>query len=295
MSLKNRTERGVIPLLIIAVLALTSLASGADAPTRNPLLAPWPGPYGGVPPFNKIRPADFKPALLAAMDEELANIQRIADNLAPPTFDNTIAALERSGRTLARVRQIFNVYTSTLNTPQVQAVEAETAPLLAAHADQITQNKKLFRRIAAVYTGRATSRLSPEQQRLTWLYHTRFVHLGAQLDAESQARLSQLNQQLATCYAKFAQNVLADENDHWLELKSEDDLAGLPPLVRGALAAGAAARGGQALGAVLNTRSSVEPFLENSTRRDLRERVWRMFVNRGDNGDAHDNNALVAE
>jgi peptidyl-dipeptidase Dcp len=278
-----------------AVSSVSSPTSGAEARHPNPLLAPWSGPYGGVPPFDKVRVADFKPALLAGMDEQIANIRRIADNPAPPTFNNTIAALERSGRTLDRVRSMFGIYASTLNTPDVQAVDTEIAPLLSAHADQIAHNEKLFRRIAAVFALRESSGLSPEQQRLVWLYHTRFVHQGAQLDAASKAHLAGLNQQLASCYTKFAQNVLADENGHWLELKNEDDLAGLPPSVRGALASSSAARGVHALGAVLNTRSSVEPFLENSTRRDLRERVWRTFVNRGDNGDAHDNNVVIAE
>jgi peptidyl-dipeptidase Dcp len=277
----------------MALLASVSTPSAAAA--ANPLLAPWTGPYGGVPPFDQVRVADFEPALAAGMAEELAEIGRIADNPAPPTFDNTIAALERAGRTLERVSRILGIYTSTLNAPDVQAVDAKTAPLLAAHADAITQNEKLFRRIAAVYAARESSGLSSEQQRLVWYYHTRYVHDGAQLGAAAKAQLSDLNQQLASLYTKFSQNLLADENDHWLELKSEADLAGLPASIRSEMAASAAARGIKALGAVLNTRSSVEPFLEYSTRRDLREQVWRTFVNRGDNGDAHDNNATIAQ
>jgi peptidyl-dipeptidase Dcp len=279
-------------------ITTSAYAAAAAAPVSeapNPLLAPWQGPYGGVPPFDRVRVADFKPALLAAMDEDLAEIDRIASSDAPATFDNTIAALERAGRTLGRVQTIFYIYTSTLNTEAVRAVEAEMAPLLAAHDDRITQNERLYRRIAAVYDARAAGGLSAEQQRLAWLYWTNFVHRGAQLDAPAKARLSDINQRLATLYTNFSRNLLADENDHWLELGAEADLAGLPGSIRDALAAAAAARGIKAAGAVLNTRSSVEPFLEYSTRRDLRERVWRTFVSRGDNGDAHDNNALVAE
>ncbi|HXQ31069.1 MAG TPA: M3 family metallopeptidase [Steroidobacteraceae bacterium] len=287
-SLLTMTAMSLIP-------PANAAAHGDAAPTINPLLAPWRGPYGGVPPFDKVRVADLKPALLAAMAEETTEDERIATNPAAPTFDNTLAALEMSGRMLDRVSRIFRVYTSTLNGKDVQAIATETAPLLAAHFDRITQNEKLFKRIAAVYAARATSRLSAEQQRLAWLYYTNFVRAGAQLDPGSKTRLSELNQQLASLYTKFSQNLLADENDHWLELNSDEDFAGLPEAGQQALSAAAASRGIKARGAVLNTRSSVEPFLENSTRRDLRETVWRTFVSRGDNGDAHDNNATVTQ
>jgi peptidyl-dipeptidase Dcp len=290
------TRALIRPLLILAMtLTAISLPSAAATNATDPLLAPWSGPYGGVPPFDKVRVFDFKPALVAGMKDELAEAERIANNPAAPTFENTIAALERSGRMLDRVNRIFRIYTSTLNEKDVQAVDEEMAPQLSAHADQIVQNDKLYKRIAAVYAARTSSGLTAEQQRLTWLYYTNFVHAGAQLDAASKARLSDLNQQLATLYTKFSQNLLADESDHWLELNTDDEFAGLPDAVAKTMAAGAAARSIKARGAVLNTRSSVEPFLEYSTRRDLREKVWRSFINRGDNGDAHDNNALITQ
>ncbi len=295
LRLLRRLPGLVMTLTAMLTLATTAAAAPAAAAQLNPLLQPWTGPYGGVPPFDRVRVADFKPALAAAMAEELADIDRIAANRAKPTFDNTIAAMERSGRAFDRVARIFGVYTSTLNDKDVRAVETEIAPLLAAHADQITQNAKLFARIAAVYAARDTSGLSAEQRRLTWVVYTDFVRAGAKLDAKAKARLSQLNQQLATLYTRFSQNLLADENDHWLALDTDADFAGLPDSVRAAVAAAAEARGIKAKGAVLNTRSSVEPFLEYSSRRDLREKVWRTFVSRGDNGDAHDNNATITE
>ena len=269
--------------------------STAAAATAVPLLMPWSGPHGGVPPFDRVRVADFKPALVAAMAEEQSEINRIAADAQPASFDNTIAALQRTGRALDRVARVFGVYTSTLNDPDVQAIDREMAPLLAAHADAITQNSKLFARIAAVYATRESSGLSAEQQRLAWRIYTQFVHAGAQLDAASKARLTELNQQLARLYTRFAQNLLADENDHWLALETEADFAGLPDSARASLAAAAEAHGIRAAGVVLNTRSSVEPFLEYSSRRDLRESVWRTFVGRGDGGDAHDNNATISE
>ena len=289
-----------LPVRLISLLTMTTLLSAAAcaapaATDANPLLASWTGPYGGVPPFDRVRVSDFKPALLAGMAEEKAEVERVANNPAAPTFDNTIAALERSGRTLDRVRRVFNVYTSTLNDKDVQAIDTETAPLLAAHADEIVQNPKLFARIAKVYEAREKSGLSPEQQRLTWVVYTNFARAGARLEPKAKERLSRINQALAKLYTQFSQNLLADENDHWLALDSDADFEGLPESTRAALASGAEARGIKARGAVLNTRSSVEPFLEYSTRRDLRERVWRTFVNRGDNGDAHDNNKIISE
>ncbi len=284
-----------LALTLLMSLTATPLALAAAAEPPSPLLSPWTGPYGGVPPFDKVHAADFKPALLAGMAAELEDYARIADDPAAPTFENTIAAIERAGRPLNRASRIYRIYLSTLNDQQMQAVDSEMAPKLAAHYDQIVQNEKLFKRIAAVYAARNQSGLSAEQERLCWLDYTSFVRAGASLDAASKARLSDLNQQLATLYTKFSQNLLADENDHWLELQSEADFAGLPDSVGKAMISGASSRGIKARGAVLNTRSSVEPFLEYSTRRDLREKVWRSFVNRGDNGDAHDTNAQIAE
>ncbi len=278
----------------LAILLMNTLsAPPATAAGANPLLAPWAGPYGGVPPFDHVHVADFKPAMRAAMDEELAEVERIAADPAAPTFANTIEALERTGRPLNRVGVIFGIYTSTLNAPDVQAAESELAPLLAAHSDRITQNERLFKRIDAVYATRDSAHLTPEQSRLTWLVRNEFVRAGASLDAPSKIRMGAINQELAGLYTKFSQSLLADENGHWLELTDDAALAGLPGSVRDALAAAADARGIKARGIVPNTRSAVEPFLEYSTRRDLREKVWRTFISRGDNGDEHDTNATI--
>jgi peptidyl-dipeptidase Dcp len=280
-------------MLLMAGFMLTGGAAGAA--DNNPLLAPWAGPYGGVPPFDKITPAQLQPALEAAMAEDLAEIDRIAGNSAAPTFDNTIAQLERSGRTLDRVSTVYGIYSSVLSDDAVQAVERDMEPKLAAFRDSITQNEKLFARIAAVYDARETSNLTPEQQRLTWLDYTNFVRAGAQLDAASKKRLSEINQRLASLYTQFSQNLLADENDRYLLIDKKDDLAGLPDAVVAGAAADAKERGHEGKWLIANTRSSVEPFLTYSTRRDRREKVWQTFVNRGDNGDEHDNNKAISE
>jgi peptidyl-dipeptidase Dcp len=286
----------------IVALCLPSLTLGAGAPAaaaegkvENPLLARWTGPYGGVPPFRSVKVALFEPAIEAAMAEQLAAVDRIAADPAPPTFENTLAALERSGRTLDRVRALFGVWSSTLSTPDFQAVEREMAPRFAAFQDEITQNEKLFARIAAVYDARETACKDPEQKRLAWLVYTNFVRAGARLDAAGKKRVAGINERLATLETAFAQNVLADEEGGTLFLDDEKDLAGLPPAVRAAAAAAAEARGHKGKWAVLNTRSSVEPFLTYSSRRDLREKVFRAFVTRGDHGDAHDNNKIIGE
>ncbi|HEX8772879.1 MAG TPA: hypothetical protein VF735_04690, partial [Pyrinomonadaceae bacterium] len=188
----------------------------ATAATQNPLLAKWTGPYSGTPPFDRVTVAHFKPALEAAMTENLSEVERIANNAATPTFENTIAAMERSGSTLDRVTTIYGVWASTMNGPEFQVVQREMAPRLAAFSDQITQNEALFRRIEAVYNSPEKSKWTPEQQRLSWYYYTNFVRAGARLGGQSKARLSEINQKLAGLYTRFSQNVLADETDLFL-------------------------------------------------------------------------------
>ncbi|WP_375418337.1 M3 family metallopeptidase [uncultured Hymenobacter sp.] len=275
--------------------APAEVARAARAADQPPLLQPWAGPYGGVPAFDKVKVADFKPALEAAMAESLGEIQAIASNPQPANFENTIAALERSGRTLDRVQAVYGVWSSALNDAAFSAVEAEMAPRLAGFSDQITQNAALFKRIEAVYKAPQTKKLTAEQQRLTEVRYKEFVRAGAQLDAPAKARLSQLNQTLAGLFTKFSQNVLAEEAGLSVELKTEADLAGLPPSLREGAKATVATRQSSAVGVIANTRSSVDPFLTYSDQRALREKVWRMFVSRGDNGGQYDNNALITQ
>jgi peptidyl-dipeptidase Dcp len=261
---------------------------------QNPLTAAWTGPFSGVPPFDKARVADLGPALEAGMADQLAAIDRIAADTSPPTFDNTILPMERAGRMLSRVEAIYGVYAGALSDDAVQEVERTMAPRLAACSDQITQNERLFARVAAVYEARKQATLSPEQQRVVWLTYTHFVRNGARLDAVAKAELSSLNQQLATLATTFSQNLLRDENDGAVLLDDATDLAGLSESLRVAAAEAAAARGQKGRWAIPNTRSSVEPFLTYAECRDARERVWRMFVDRGASGGATDNHATVA-
>jgi peptidyl-dipeptidase Dcp len=180
---------------------------------QNPLLAPWSGPFGGVPPFDETKVEHFKPALDEGMAAQLAEIERIANHPAARLSRNTLAALERSGRALDRVLRVYNVFASTMLSDAFQAVEREMEPKLAAFEDRIIQNEKLFKRISAVYEARERSGLTPEQQRLAWLKYTEFARSGAQLGAAAKGRLSAINQRLATLYTEFSQNVLADESN----------------------------------------------------------------------------------
>ena len=278
----------LVRFTIAAACALMNAPGNA-----NPLLGDWTGPAGGVPPFDQVRVADFKPALQAAMAENLAEIDKITGNTSPPSFENTIVALERSGQTFNRVSSIYGVWSSTMSSAEFQAVEREMQPKLAAFSDKIYQNAPLFARIAAVYG--SMQNLTPVQQRLCWLYYTNFVRAGAKLDADAKKRVAAINERLAALFANFSQNLLADEADYALYLKDEKDLAGLPAPLRAAAHSAAVARGHDSEWAILNTRSSMDPFLTYSDRRDLREKVWRTYYSRGDNGDAHDNKKIITE
>jgi peptidyl-dipeptidase Dcp len=299
--MRNLIFRNLVLLAAIATIATilvtpTNNSSAMNDNTdENPLVAKWEGPYGGIPPFDRVQIPLFKPALEIAMAEQLKEIDAIAANPAPPDFENTIVALERAGRTLNRVGTLYGVWGATMSGPEYQAVQREMAPRLAAFQDQINQNEPLFKRVETVYNSPAKAQLKPEQQRLTWLYYTNFVRSGARLTADAKKRLSEINQQLAGLYTKFSLNVLAEETDQFIVLKSEDELAGLPQSLRDAAAAAAETKKQPGAWVIQNTRSSIDPFLSYSDRRDLREKAWRMFVNRGDNGGEHDNNAIITD
>ncbi len=271
------------------------LNSKTAAEETNPLLADWTGPYSGIPPFDKVKIEQFKPALEAAMTENLAEIDKIANEKSAPTFENTIAAMERTGSSLDRVSTVYGIWTATMSSPEIRVVQREMGPKFAAMGDKITQNEALFRRIEAVYNNPRKKDWTAEEQRLVWRYYTNFVRAGAKLGAGEKKRLSEINQTLAGLYTRFSQNLLADETDLYIEIKNEADLAGLPDSLRDAAAQTAEAKKLKGSWLIANTRSSVDPFLTYSANRGLREKVWKMFVNRGDNGDKNDNNAIITE
>jgi peptidyl-dipeptidase Dcp len=260
----------------------------------NPLLREWTGPYGGVPAFDAMALADLEPAFDAAMAENLAEIDAITADAEPPTFDNTIAALERSGRTIRRLFPYFGIWSSNLSSPEFREVQGRLAPKLANFRTTIIHNEALFRRIAAVHDGPEPAGLRPDQRRLVELVYDELFRDGATLEGAAKERYAAINQRLAELHTRFANNVLADEEGYVLYL-DEAQLGGLPESFVAAAAAAAAARGREGEYAVLNTRSSMDPFLTYSGERALREQVWRTYYSRGDNGDEHDNKALISE
>jgi peptidyl-dipeptidase Dcp len=267
-------------------------ASGAPA---NPLTVQWSGPYGGVPPFDQVRVEHFVPALMAGMAEQRKEITAITANKGAPTFDNTVLALERSGRALERAKVFYGVWTGSLSTSAFQKVQRQMEPKLAAFDDELTQNAKLFARIEAVYQSDEMKRLTPEQQRLVWTYRTSFIKQGAKLEPKEKQRVAAINQRLAVLATDFSQNLLADESGPGLLIDNAADLAGLSEGDVEAAAQEARLRGLKNRWMIANTRSAMEPFLARSPKRALREKAWRLFVHRGDNGDAHDNNRIVTE
>jgi peptidyl-dipeptidase Dcp len=262
--------------------------------SQQPLLAPWTGPYGGVPPWDSATPENVPAAFELGVALREAEVQAIANDPAAATFENTIAALDDVGRHLDRASSVFGVMTSNITTPEIQALEAEWSPRLAAAYDAIHFNQPLFARIDELYARREGLGLDAEQLRLLERTRDRFVRAGAVLEPDAQARLGAINEALAASFAEFDRRLLADE-DTAIFVTRARDLAGLPNGLREACAAAAAERGRPGEWAIVNTRSIVDPFLTFSTNRALRERVWLAFKNRGDNGDGNDTNAILSD
>lgn len=260
----------------------------------NPLLAKWQGPYQGVPAFDKMKVEDVKPALEAAMAKNLAEVEAIANNPAPPTFENTIVAMEDTGRDLNNVFAYYGILSSNMNSPEFRVVQQEMAPKLSEFFSKVTQNQALFARIKAVYEGDEYKTLRPDQQRLVWLDYDGFARNGATLEGDAKERYAAINQELATLYTKFSNNVLSDE-ENYITYITGDQLSGLPESFVKAAAAAAEANDHPGEYAITNTRSSMDPFLTYSDERDLRERVWRTYYSRGNNGDEFDNNDIIKE
>jgi len=266
----------------------------AAATAENPLLADWSAAFG-VPPFGAIKPEHFEPAFARAFAEHEAEIKTIAENPAPPSFENTIAALESSGRALARVSDVFHVLAGADTNDALLAIERELSPRMAKHWNAIRMNPALFGRIEALFQGHDKLGLTPEQARVLERYHTSFRRSGAALDAADKQKLAALTERLATLGTAFSQNVLADEQAYALVLEREDELAGLPDFVRAAARAAADQRGHAGKHVITTSRSSVEPFLQFSSRRDLREKIFRAWMARGESGGKTDNAAIIAE
>ncbi|NJO32270.1 MAG: M3 family metallopeptidase [Rhodospirillales bacterium] len=268
--------------------------AGAKNSGQNPLLAAWRGPFE-IPPFGKIKPEHFSPAFDTAIKEHTAEVDGIARAKSPPTFANTIAALEKSGRSLTRVARVFYNLTGADTNSELQKIEREMSPKLAQHWSSISLNQDLFRRIDDLYKRRAELDLDPEQLRVLERHHLGLVRSGARLDAKGRKRIAAINKRLAILGTQFGQNILADEQAFQLVLDGERDLAGLPDFARAAAARAANDLGHPGKHVVTLSRSSVEPFLQFSARRDLREKAFEAWIRRGENGDKNDNRKIAEE
>jgi len=262
--------------------------------TSNPLLQPWNTPFG-LPPFEAARAEHFEPAFDEALQQHRAEVDAIGAHAQPPSFENTIAALDRSGRLLHRLENLFYNLASSETSPALQAAEMRLAPVLAAHSSAISMHAPLFARIDALHRERDALTLSPEQRRVLERFHLGFVRAGATLAAAEQARYAQIMGRLAELTTQFGQNVLADESGFRLVLRGAAESAGLPDFVCAALRQAALDRGITDGLLVTLSRSHIVPFLTFSERRDLREQAWRAWTTRGEHPGAHDNRAVARE
>jgi peptidyl-dipeptidase Dcp len=275
----------------VAVEARTAAAPVADS--GSVMLDPWTGPYDGVPPWDKVKPSDFPATFNVAMKRTKAEFEAILTNPAPITFDNTIKASELSSAHMERLFALWGVHSSNLSNPETRKIQADWEPKLSAFFNELNLDARWFQRVQYLYQQRDSLGLDKAQMRLLERTYEGLVRNGARLDAQQKARLIGYETDLAKKFSQFQNKVLADEESYIL-LTDPSDVAGLPDSFVASLKAAAEAKGKQGW-AVANTRSAIQPFLENSPRRDLREKIWRAFVMRGDNGDANDTNATIAE
>jgi peptidyl-dipeptidase Dcp len=283
---------GGTPSAMAADVAVARAVLPAQTPQAE-LLREWTGPYGGVPPWDKVTAPKLRAALLEGIELQRAEIAAIADNPAPATFANTLVALQMAGEPIGRAYPVYGVMTSNIGSDDYNEVDTELSPILSAAGDEITFNPKLFQRVRAVADGAAAAGLTAAQTRIATRARDNFVRNGAALDAAGKAELGRINTALSSAFTSFGQKVVSDENT-WTVITDESGVAGLPASNKAAAASAARSRNLQGW-AILNTRSSVDPFLSFADDRALREQVWRKFVNRGDNGDANDTNATIAE
>ncbi|MGB1323202.1 MAG: M3 family metallopeptidase [Flavobacteriaceae bacterium] len=292
MNTKNTTTFAYLLLVCIHILSTscTNSTTGQD----NILLQEWTGPYGGVPAFDKMEVADIQSAVEYGMEENLKEIEAIANNEAAPTFENTIEAMERSGAYLDRVFSYYGILSSNMSSPEFREVQAVLAPKLSEFSSKINQNEALFKRIKTVYDNAQENPLDSDQQRVVELVYKGFAMRGAAIDAKKKERYAAIDKELSVLYNKFSDNVLHDE-ENYVTYLNKDQLGGLSDGFIKSAAAIAKEKGQEGKYAITNTRSSMDPFLTYSTERDLRKQVWTNYYSRGDNNDEYDNKEIIAE
>lgn len=265
-----------------------------ETTTENLLLQEWTGDYGGVPAFDKMKLEDIKPAMLKGIEMNLADIEKIANNPEPATFENTIEEMERAGKELDRAFNYYGIWSSNMSSLEFRKIDEELSPKFSEFQSKITQNEKLFQRIKTVYENSKTTPLEADKQRVVELIYKNFEMNGAELSPEKKERYAAIDKELSTLYTKFSNNVLHDEEGYITYLDSTQ-LGGLAEGFIKSAAKIATDNGQEGKYAITNTRSSMDPFLTYSTERELREKVWKNYYSRGDNGDEYDNNKIIAE
>jgi peptidyl-dipeptidase Dcp len=281
--------------LVALILAGTILACTQKPMETNPLLVDYGTPYN-IPPFDKINASHFMPAFKEGMAQHNAEIELIINSSETPSFENTILALDRTGKTLERVERLFGNLSSSDNNDSLMVIESDITPVLTRHMDNILMNGKLFERIQAVYNNRLTGGLDSSQIWVTEKYYLDFVRNGANLSAEKQDSLQKLNEEIANLGVKFGQNVLAETNNNFmLEIDNEADLAGLPQSIKDAAREAATAAGLPNKWIFTLQKPSWIPFLQYAENRTLREKLYRGYFMRGDNNNEFDNKAIVAQ
>lgn len=282
-------------LVALTVLFCGTLALTA-APTKstNPFFQEFKTPFG-VPPFEKIKVEHYMPAFRAGIDENQREVKAIAESTAPATFANTVEPLEKSGALLKRVTSVFFVLSESMTDDKMQAIATEVSPLLSKNSDDILLNERLFERIKRVYENREKESLTPEQKRLTEIYYKRFLRNGAALPQEMKDRLRKINEELGLLELKFSDNVLAENNAFQMVLDKREELAGLPEGVVSGAAEAAQERGLTGKWVFTLHKPSLLPFLTYSDRRDLREKLYRGYFEKGNNNDSLDNKAILVK
>lgn len=297
IKLINSTQIKMLGLCTLIAFTSCKQSEKKEDPAMtydNVLLQEWTGPYNGVPAFDKMEVKDVKEAMEKGMELSLVDIDKIANNPDAPTFENTIVAMESSGKELDRVYTYYGILSSNESSPEFRDIQTELAPKLSEYGSKISQNEKLFKRIKAVYDASQKNPLEDDQQRVVDLIYKRFEMEGANLDAEKKKRYAEINKELSSLYTKFSNNVLHDE-ENYVTYLTKDQLGGLSEGFIKSAAKIATDKGQDGKYAITNTRSSMDPFLTYSTERELREKVWNNYYSRGDNADEYDNNKLIAD
>lgn len=295
MKINFKTTTKLLTICSIIVLASCDNKKEKEITmSDNILLQEWTGPYGGVPAFDQMNIANLKEAFAIGMDLKLEEINQITANSAKPTFKNTIVPYEKAGAALDRVFTYYGIWSSNVSSPEFREIQSEMAPIISEFNSKISQNEELFKRIKTVYDNSLKNPLEPDQQRVVKLIYESFAMNGAELDKAKKEQYAAINKELSTLYTKFANNVLADEENYVVYL-NENQLGGLSESMIKSMAKIASDKGHEGEYAVPNTRSYMDPFLTYSTERALRKKVWENYYSRGDNGDEYDNNEIIAK